>query len=224
MRQAVLAIAVLSGVGFAAAPAPAALSYAFAFEAPTVEVLAGESIDLGVYLVETFTDGDTSRIVDDGGLFGAQVTIERGDVAGLADPAELINAVNNDGPDDDPEAFDDSFLPVVAPPDSADLLLADSFDVTVIGEAVDADTRRVRLGTISIVAGAVIGETTTFVASDDPAFDDTLTLFGVDAIDAAPGIAPGSVDVTVIIPEPSTLALAALASLTLIRRGRRTVG
>jgi len=226
MRSILRLAAVAACVLALGSPARAALSYAFAFEAPLVQALPGQTVQIDVFLVETFTDGDSSLIADENGLSGAEVTVTRDAVGGLTDPARIIGADNNIGPTTDPTAFDSDRLGVsVTPPEFAQLLPFDLSDAAVYGTLAAPGVREVLLGTISIEAGLVVGEVTTFTASDDPNFDDTATATATDlgdgAIDGDFGIDPDAVAVEVIIPEPTTLALVALGGVALIRRRAR---
>lgn len=212
---------IVAALGVVPASASAALSYAFAFEATSVQALPGATVGIDLYLVETVTGADTSLIVADGGLFGAIALVERDDVAGLNDPAIISGAYAHGGPDEDPTAWDSPDTPTPTATKVSFILTDLNGSTLVTGEAVAAQTRRVKLGTIEVTVGDEIGEVTNFIAADPDAGADNDVVTAFSNIDGDFGIDPDAVAVEVIIPEPATLALVALGGVALIRRRAR---
>lgn len=180
----------------------AAMIYRYATDAATYEVAPGGSTEVVVYLEEQLTEGSPSGLVANNGLFSFDVALET--VVAPSDPALVTAAAAN--PD---------FNGVVnnVPPT---MLIADRDLLELEGVqpvAIGPDIYRILLGTFSIEAGDVPGQTTTFSVQD---FENPLTpgtdynTFYWDDILAEtpldPLLIPASFSVTGV-PEPGTLLL-----------------
>ncbi len=188
------------------------------------EVTPGDTTFVNIYLEEILDAGETSLLVDEGGLVSAQVTIERAAGAPLS-PADLTDYM-----------ISSEFNPVVDPSDSLvplsyenvftlshlDISLSRDF-VFPDGTSVDSSDPfrpRVLLLTLEITAGTTAGDTV-FNLFDYPDFGETFTydelLEPDDLLEPLdPDIQPSSFTVrttgAVAVPEP-TLVVHSLALL-----------
>ncbi len=180
----------------------AELIYGYATDAARYEATPGGSAEVAVYLEELLTEGSSSGLIANDGLFSFDVAMETV-VAPSAPALVTASAANAD--------FNGTVNNV--PPIT---LIADRDFLEFEGVqpvASGTGTYRVLLGTFSIEAGDVPGQTTTFSVQD---FENPLTpgtdyntFYWDDILAATPLdslLAPASFSVTVV-PEPGTLLL-----------------
>jgi len=177
-------------------------------------LLPGQTTEVSLYLTETFTDG-TSRFLDEQGLSQVGLTIER-QATGSADPASILDFALN---------LTDfgSSPPVAGDAAGAVVNLQTPFLATSgpVGQLIDPGVRRVLLLTLTVEAGDSEG-TTRFDLRDDPAFDETFTFGGGPGNPLDALIEPAVFEVTTV-PEPTGLGLIGLGALALLRQRRRRV-
>jgi hypothetical protein len=204
-----------------------AITYSFVTDQTSYTVAAGGSVGVTVYLQETVSDGDTSLLVDEDGLFQAQVTVDRNAVV-PTDPATIASYSLNG-------AFDD--VPSINVDTNSTLNVTQFVGIGAssgpdgVEDPGNSSIRQVMLLSMTIQAGAVPGETTTFDVLDDPNFLETQTFSSLIDLDDAPyGIAPFQFFVTteaVAVPEPSTVMLmlslgGVCGGIFVLRRRRRS--
>ena len=180
----------------------AELIYGYATDAATYEATPGGSTEVVVYLEELLTEGSSSGLVANNGLFSFDVVLET--VAAPSAPALVTVAAANP----DFNGMVNNVPPVMLIADR-DLLELEGVQPV----AISPDTYRILLGTFSVEAGGVLGQTTTFSVQD---FENPITpgtdhnTFYWDDILAEtpldPLLIPASFSVTVV-PEPGILLL-----------------
>jgi hypothetical protein len=172
----------------------------------------GESVTLFVFLRETLVD-DTSFLADEDGLSSGAALIER--VGALPTDPAVITAVARDLSNFSQFSSDS----VEAGGAEATVGGVRSFDATSGTPilTINDNERRVAIGTVTIQAGDVLSEVTTF-QTGDPGGDDTVTWENLVTLDD--DIVPGEFTVSVV-PEPVGLGLLAGAGLLLLGRRRR---
>jgi hypothetical protein len=195
--------------------AAAAVTFSYSFDQSSYAVAPGAAVLVPVYLTETTTDGSTSLLASEGGLFGAGVSLSRDSAP--SHPA-LITLV-----DDNEIDFNDTFF-------GNETSRAD--DLGIIYERADLDNtigvlgmnlgdgrRHVLLGSFTIQAGDLPGQFTVFTARDYYVFDDTVT-WNLPSLVLDSRIASASVTITTV-PEPWQFPWLAVAALVWRRRGGR---
>jgi hypothetical protein len=211
IRYALIALTLL----LTAPCASAAVTFSFSFDQSSYAVTPDAAVLVPVYLTETTADGSISLLASEGGLFGAGVSLSRDSAP--SHPA-LITLVEDNAVD-----FNDTFF-------GNDTSWAD--DLGIIYERVDFDNtigvlgtnlgngrRRVLLGSFTIRAGDLPGQSTVFTASDYPAYDDTVT-WNLPSKVLDSRIASASV-IIATVPEPWQFPWLAVAALVWRRRGGR---
>ena len=199
-------------------PSYGAIGFSFGTDQDHYKVMVGSDVDVEVYLYETVTGGDSSLLVADDGLFSAQVTIERTGVV-PTDPAILVDYTPNTA------EFDDLLGPSQNVFTDSELDLTQFVDIDATSGPTGVDlgggVRRVWLLTLTVQAGSVYGETTTFSVLDNPSFDETFTFLALDPLD--PQINAAEFSLTAV-PEPATvivwLLLGAPCAIACWRRRR----
>ncbi len=174
--------------------------------APTSEV------EVKVSLRETVTGADTSLLVSEGGIFGADVqasTTGTATITGMTDNTGLFTQLLS-------AATDPETLPAGGVSTGAFSMLALD-DPGPMG-TLAGNTRTLYLGSFTIDVGDVIGRVSTFIVSDWPGGTNTYTNRGT-ALDSL--IQPASFTVTVLAPEPLTAVPVAAGVLGLLLRRRR---
>lgn len=221
MKERVLACVAASAA--VAGVASADVSFAFTWGQASVDVLAGTTVAVPLFLTETVTGDSTSILADENGLSSVGVSVVRqnaGDpiptspafmtLAGLA-----LNAI---------EFFDDTdpiFGPTLFVSPLGDLAQALVFarDAGVVGTMVEAGVHRVLIGTITFSAGTVDGETTVFSSGDyDLNSSDTITWENFQILDSQ--IARSQIRINTIVPAPGWVAGLAMAGVLFARRRR----
>jgi hypothetical protein len=177
------AVAVAVAAAFALAPAPAAradIYYAFDPSKPAGSIYAvslapGASVTLPVYLA--FTGPDVTLLLDESGLFGADVHLLRAAPAPASPVGIPVPAAVTGNPQ-----FDDPAGPLVTYATTGDVDLLQSVQALsangVTGNLIPSGggSRQILLGQFTFTAGSILGQVTTFHALDTPGFDDTVTL------------------------------------------------
>ena len=187
--------------------ASAEVLYRYATNAVAYETGPGETTEVRVYLDEVLSEGSPSELLAQHGLFSFDVALDI--LTAPSSPAIVtgveanpnFNGVVNDVP------------PLIL---IADRDLSELEGVPPI--AVGADTYRLLLGTFTIEAGSLLGETTTFSVTN---FENPLTpgadyntLYWDDVLAANPldpQVESAGFSVTVV-PEPGSMALLISAS------------
>lgn len=179
--------------------------YRYVFDQTNYVALPGQSFSVGVFLQETATGDDPSRLATEG-LFGVSVRV-RFDEA----PAQIL-ALDDILPNT-AEFNDELFLFTdLMPGRRAEFTAAiDLLSPPVFGMEIAPNVFRVFLGSFRFTAGSAPGRVSIF-ALDIPETTDTITDAGF-VLD--PLLLPASATITVV-PEPSTLTLMGLGVLGLI--------
>jgi hypothetical protein len=187
------------------------ISFTYEVDQPNYDVQIGSTVEVPVYFQEAVEDPDWSLLLPEDGLWSAGVLIERTDTS-LGAPVSLQAFAPNEAD------FNDLPATVSVAADQATLfelsLMTNPGGVLPPETFPGSGVRRVLLGTLTIAAGATVGEVTTFLATDNTT-DDTRTWTSFQLLD--PDIESTSFTVTVV-PEPATLALLALGGAALRRR------
>jgi len=184
----------------------------------------GTTVDVQIFLVETFDPGtETSRLEDDNGLFSAGFRIDRVG-PGPSEPAAVLDVTDITAN----PAFDDTVSQVIALTSTGGAEVVENVDifvnpqptVGVLPTTVNAQTRSILLGTITMTAGNTTIEQTDFIIQDNdptPTTEDTVTfdLFTGGALDDQ----IQAFNFGVIVPTPGT-AWVALAFAVMLRRRR----
>jgi hypothetical protein len=188
-----------------------------------MSLLPGQTGSVNLYLVETVTDGSTSRLATEDGLSSTYVGVTYAPpVTPLASPSTIFSVAANvtdfndiAGPDevvagDHTSGFIREYVDIAQPTGPAGVVLSPG-------------VRQVFLGSVVVVGGSS-GGTTTFTVGDDPVTNDTVTISGfANPIDAG-AIIHASFDVNVLVPEPASVLLAGIIALYPLagrRRARR---
>ncbi|MFO8012437.1 MAG: hypothetical protein R6X20_03930 [Phycisphaerae bacterium] len=210
-------ITLATAVLFATAAEEAGGDIVYEFSQENYDALPGALVTMTVDLL--FTDLDSADLVIGGGLSSVGVDLLR-QPAALASPAELLGIEPNDAD------FDDTLLgPQFIGPfaDEAGVWAFVELGATegVTGTDEGNGDRRIRVASATVQAGTVIGEVTTFQAVDyHPDLDNTVS-FDEPAVAFDPRIQPGQATVTVV-PEPTTVLLAAAGALAVCHCRRRS--
>jgi hypothetical protein len=201
-------------VAGAPAPAGAAVTYDYTVSTSTLALAPGQTGTVNVFIRETVTGGESSRLVAENGLSQAQVTVQRGTLAGLTEPAGITGFTRNTA------GFGGSPFDASNLPGTVDVTQFVSLGATS-GPTGASTGGVVHLLALSVQAGNTVGEVTTFDVRDNPSFDETLT-FANTKLDGL--LQPTSFTVTVVpVPEPGALGLIGGAfGLALLRRRRTT--
>ncbi|WP_337177060.1 hypothetical protein [Paludisphaera sp.] len=205
-------------LAFGAPAARGALVYSLAAEQSNYSVNVGETVAVRIYLVEEATDGEASQLMGtDAGLISAGFRL----AYGASDPSQVLaptDIQNN-------PAFDSAFtLETGADPGEAWLLEDVDFGSSP-AQGVERSPGVVALwlGTFTFTAQAA---GTTVVAIEDfdtdPSFVN-FTLASFEALDDVLQSGRFTINATApgVIPEPSTIIMAATASLVLLPILRR---
>jgi hypothetical protein len=171
--------------------------FSFSVDQSDYSVFPGHFVQVPVYLQEYVLPPDTSFLVAQGGLWTADVLMQR-TTLGLLDPARLIGAAANE------HDFDD--LPATISVADGTASIYEMSTAGVLGVGTFSGGRRIELGTLTLAAGTMVGEATTFqVTPFGGTFEGTVTWLGT-VLDGS--INSTSFTVTVIpAPVPSGLVL-----------------
>jgi hypothetical protein len=229
--------AVACGVVMASA-AQAAVVYDYVAGNTNYVANKGDVINVPIYLRETLTNGSTSVINADGGLYGASVALTRMTSGLPADPSGfvgtaasvLLNKVNFDG---------NSAVAGVngqGSPSATDVSLTEAIGNSspgvqtgnTGGGAVPGVANQVYLGTVQITVGS--GTTTFALKEYNTGGGNTITnnnFYDLDVDNASPaftGVGTRTTTFTVSVPEPTSLGFVMGGGmLALARRRRATV-
>jgi len=214
-----LTLAAAAMFSFASTSALGAVTYRYALDRGGYEALPNGDVTLRVYLEEVTTGGTTSLLVSENGLSSAAFKIERLTPA-PSQPSRIIDATSiATNTTDFAPVGDPIFGPaitVAATSDNATVLVfANAGGVT--GTAVSPGVRRIWIANVTLRAGTIAGQTSSFRISDyDDAGDDTITWNSFLVLDGADyGIASATVDVLTTSAYPND----ACASATPISDG-----
>ncbi len=210
-RPFVVSILAVFGWLLTATEAQAAVAYNFVTDQTNYSLLPNGTAVAQVFLRETLTAGSTSTLAAENGLFSAVARATR--TTSPTAPATITAAARDTTNFND---FNDSSV-------QAGGAQADVGGTRSLGSAngsaiiVDSSTvRRVAVGTLTIQAGLIPLQTTTFTLSDRTGTVDTLTWTNGTPLDSQ--IAASTFTVTVI-PEPAAaLGLFGAFGLFLVRR------
>jgi len=196
--------------------------YTFEFDQATYQALPGETIDVGVYLREEVTSGETPRLASGGsdggdGLFTFKFQLDFSSVSG-GSPGAVVNSVN-DVTVDNEFSRDDRSLAA----GTLQLAGSENFGVDSDGEfgvngvALSLTEYRIKLAEIAFTAGAAGSETTLLLSSYPDDFLAT-TFADFTVIDSVANFGSSTI-VTSAVPEPSALwVLAGSGAMCLLRR------
>ena len=199
-----LFVIVIGAIGFVASAASAAVSYSFVAGQSSYEVLPGQEVMVPIYLKETLTDGSSSQIAAQNGLFSFGITVTR--TSGDGQIRDLVRHT----------AFDRRNLGSTnAFPANPAKLWAEQ-DVN-FGNGVSPDAAGlIHLATLRFEA-PITGDATLSIGDYNAGTGETVT-YSFSELDSL--IAPGSFTVTTAIPEPAGLSVLAIAAAGLLRRRR----
>jgi hypothetical protein len=228
-RWAMVATVTVAAFGWAAAAAPAAVSYSYLTDTPAVNPNPGTTFMVQLFLQETVTTPSVSGLVAENGLYGAGLSITRtGTVP--ASPSVLTGIAPNRTATGFPGGG------FSAPTNTATLIRAteneDTENLTIPGaQPVDlgGGVRRVFLFTLSLQAGTVPGQTTTYaIERYQPPFNGfTVTHNNSYDIDIAndgfahSGATGTTFTVTTAVPEPGAMGMVGTVVAGLLLRRRR---
>jgi hypothetical protein len=216
----------VAAVALAATAARSGAAVVLSLGQPAVDLGPNQQATLPVFL--EFTGAERATLIADGGLFSAGVLVapqHAGTGASSFIAGAAFNSPTFGG------GFSELTLIGVAPDTVASLYgeITD-LDAGALGDD-DGTTARVQLGTVTINAGPVAGQTDVFtlgVLDPDAAFISTNAIATAlrDPVSFDSLVVPVSVAVNVV-PEPGTagtLAAGAVALVSAARRRRRRVG
>jgi hypothetical protein len=210
-----------------AAPVEAASLFDFVPAQSNYEVAPGGQVSVQIFMRERF-ERDSILIQDDG-LSSSETLIQRTG-SGLVDPAVITSAEREEANFD--FFSDESSVSVGG--DRAIVQGVRDFEAgSGTGSLQGAGTseRLVSIGFLTILAGSVLGETTTFQTSDNPGDERFNFTWGRDSDDAGTEpdsgtyrpldeeIDPFTFTITTT-PEPAGVSLIVAAGVFLLRRGR----
>jgi hypothetical protein len=214
-------LAVVASVSLASSVRAAAI-YEYVFDRPSYTVSPGGVAELSVFLQETVTGADVSRLATDG-LIGAGVRVQFDVAPAPAMPAQVLSAADIAA---NSAAFDGTSLLIKELASGSSAGLSEAVDLTspaVTGTLIAPGTYRIPLGTFRFTAGSVPGQTTNLLATRfSPGSTETVTGsgLGLDSLTAS-----GSATLTVVpIPEPGSMAVLGTGVIGLAAwgRGRRS--
>jgi hypothetical protein len=236
----ILAAAAIFGVAMGdVAQADAFYSYTYVAGQPVYTAAPNSDIFVPIYLQEVSTVSGDSLLIDEGGLFGAGVSVS---ATGLpSSPATLTALSGNAGAT--PSGFDGTVGPSTVTPTSASIVENTDFldSVGVAAGPQVGGVSDVLLGTLTVHTGSLSAQTTTFTVgplTSDPGNTLTFTNFYDLDNNADPGNPEGSdslyssaasttftvttTGAAVAVPEPSSfVALCGLGALGLLIATRR---
>lgn len=210
-------------VAVAATISHAQVVFSYFTDTPVIAKAPGESFSVNLYLLEEVSAGGVSILSAESGLFGAGVTVSLESV-GLTSPTQVTGVSSSSlfaGGLNDTE-----FTPTSASiQESVDFFASAGVPGTSIGDG----KRTVLLGSLSLVVGSTVGETSIFTIGPLPTLDGTISFTSgyqfdlASSVPAWPAAASTSLSVTAV-PEPIHGALCVsvlLLSAALLRRIRR---
>jgi hypothetical protein len=214
---------VVAACGVAPSASHAAISYQYMTDVTALSLLPGQTGSVNLYLVETVTDGTTSRLATEDGLSSAYVGVTYTPPATpLASPTTIFSVAANVGDFND-IAGPDQFVAG----DHASGFIREYVDIAQptgpAGVLLSPGVRQVFLGSV-VVLGGSSGGTTTFTVADDPITNDTVTIDGYATPIDAGSITPASFDVTVLVPEPASVVTGGVMVLYAITLRRHRSG
>jgi hypothetical protein len=200
--------------------APATVSYRYMTDTPAVTLAPLQTAGVNVFLEETVSGGSTSLLAAEHGIVGAG--FQTTGFSNLAHPSSVQSITSNAA------AFSGPASTGTTGANNLFLMEAVNFPdaIGALGSATGGITR-VLLGTIHIQAGADAGRTMFSLAGYQ---DNTLTFTSGYDLDVSQGTAPAytgtsfnvpptpDFSVTVILPEPGSLALLGTGAIVLMRR------
>jgi hypothetical protein len=195
-----------AALGLSGSAAPAAVSYSFEAGQSTYNAAPGSLVQIPIYLKETLTDGSTSQIDADGGMYSFGITVDLTSGGG-----QIQNLVGN-------PQFDDRNGGTTSFPADPATLWADQ-DGLLFGTGVDRDatTGRVLLATLSFLAPA--SGSASLNIGDYPVTGDQTVSYAGRIFDAV--TAPGNFTVNTAVPEPTGALLLLAPVAALLRRRPR---
>jgi len=214
------ALIALGFIGLLADMTHASVIYSYMTDTPHVDVAPGSPVVISLFLEEKVSGGSTSLIAAEDGLFGAAVRISRS--GAVPSSPTLVTGIAGA-----PAYAGGPSTPVF---DSASASIIEGVPLSAVHGAGGADlgggVRRALLGTLSLNAGNIVGETTTFTIAPLAINGNTLTFangYDLDVTSAAPAFsgAVGADFTVTVVPEPATLALVVGTGLALVLRRRR---
>jgi hypothetical protein len=211
MKNLCVVLAVVVGSVLLSSPVHGAL-FSFSVDQSDYSVLPGHSIQVPVYLQEYVLPPDTSFLAAQEGLWTADVLAQR-TTLGLLSPARLTGASANE------HDFDD--LPATLSVADGQASIYEMATSGVLGDGTFSGGHRIELGTFTLTAGTIVGETTTFqVTPLGGGFDGTVTWLGT-VLDGTINSTSFAVEVIPVPAPPGlVLGLTGLSSVWVCTRGR----
>jgi hypothetical protein len=210
MRSLCVMLAIVVGTVLLSSPVSGAPFFSFSVDQSNYSVAAGGSVNVPVYLQEYVMPPDSSLLAAEGGLWTADVLVQR-TTLGLLSPARLTGVSANE------HDFDDLPATLSVADDAASIYELGT--AGVLGVGTFSGGRRIELGTFTLTAGTVFGETTTFqVTPLGGSFDGTVTWLGT-VLDGSINSTSFAVT-TVPVPSGILLGLMGLSGMWLGARRR----
>lgn len=196
--------------------ASAALTYQYVTDQANYDLNPGQSVSVNLYLRESFDGGDSPLLASGGeGLFGAGIQVLR--QTGPSDPASITGLTGNTAEFDDLTTFNNPSLTSFTAGQAKISLAVSTFGDKVTFTSAGSGYYDLLIGSVTVLAGLVPSEVTSFDLLDRGTTDDVITATNLNVLD--PLISQGGFTVTVL-PEPAAMGLLSLGAVLLLPRRR----